>query len=60
MIGRYTRAEMGRIWTLENRYRAWLAVELAVCEAWREIGRIPGEVMDAIRSRAGIDVARIQ
>jgi adenylosuccinate lyase len=51
---------MGRIWTLENRYRAWLAVELAVCEAWREIGRIPGEVMDAIRSRADIDVARIQ
>ena len=27
MIERYTRAEMGRIWTLENRYRAWLAVE---------------------------------
>ena len=34
MIERYTRPDMGRIWTLENRYRAWLAVEVAVCEAW--------------------------
>jgi adenylosuccinate lyase len=50
---------MGRIWTPENRYRAWLTVELAVCEAWREAGRIPGEAMDVIRSRAGVDVARI-
>jgi adenylosuccinate lyase len=60
MIERYTRAEMGRIWTLENRYRAWLSVELAVCEAWREMGRIPGEAMAAIRGRADIDVARIR
>ncbi|MDR2054787.1 MAG: adenylosuccinate lyase [Desulfovibrio sp.] len=59
MIERYTRAEMGRIWTLENRYRAWLTVELAVCEAWREMGRIPGEAMDVIRGRADIDVVRI-
>ncbi|MDR2573329.1 MAG: adenylosuccinate lyase [Desulfovibrio sp.] len=59
MIERYTRAEMGRIWTLENRYRAWLAVELAVCEAWRDMGRIPEEAMNVIRARASIDVARI-
>ncbi|MDR3358611.1 MAG: adenylosuccinate lyase [Desulfovibrio sp.] len=59
MIERYTRAEMSRIWTMENRCRAWLTVELAVCEAWRETGRIPGEAMDVIRSRAAIDVARI-
>lgn len=38
MIERYTRPEMGRIWTLENRYRAWLSVEVAVCEAWAERG----------------------
>jgi len=59
MIERYARAEMGHIWTLENRYRAWLAVELAVCEAWREMGRIPGDAMDVIRNRADIDVVRI-
>ena len=37
MIDRYTREEMGRIWTLENRYQAWLDVELAVCRAWSDM-----------------------
>ncbi len=59
MIERYTRPEMGRIWTLENRYRAWLAVELAVCEAWCEMGRIPAEAMQTIRDKAEVDVERI-
>jgi adenylosuccinate lyase len=59
MIERYTRPEMGRVWTPENRYRAWLAVELAVCEAWREAGRIPDAAMEGIRARADIDVERI-
>ena len=60
MIDRYTRPEMGQIWTLENRYRAWLAVELAVCEGWAELGRIPAEAVDVIRRKAVIDVDRIQ
>ena len=59
MIERYTRPEMGRIWTLENRYRAWLAVEVAVCEAWAELGRIPAEAVKTIRDKADIDVQRI-
>ena len=59
MIERYTRPEMGRIWTLENRYRAWLAVELAVCEAWAELGRVPAEAVAVIREKADIDVDRI-
>lgn len=59
MIERYTRPEMGAIWTLENRYRAWLAVELAVCEAWAEMGRIPAEAVEVIRQKADIDVDRI-
>ena len=41
MIERYTRPEMGQIWTLENRYKAWLRVELAVCEAWCQEGKVP-------------------
>ncbi len=41
MIERYTRPEMGAIWTDENRYRKWLDVELAVCEAWAKAGEIP-------------------
>ena len=59
MIERYTRPQMGRIWTLENRYRAWLAVELAVCEAWVELGRVPAEAVAVIRDKADIDVERI-
>jgi adenylosuccinate lyase len=59
MIERYTRPEMGRLWTMENRFRAWLEVELAVCEAWSAMGRIPEEDMAVIRQKADIDVDRI-
>ena len=59
MIERYTRKEMGQIWTLENRYQAWLKVEIAVCEAWAEMGRIPSEAVATIREKAVIDVPRI-
>lgn len=59
MIERYTRPEMGRIWTTQSRYEAWLAVELAVCEAWAKLGRIPSEAVAEIRARASIDAARI-
>lgn len=59
MIERYTREAAGRIWSQENRYRAWLAVELAVCDAWAELGRVPAEAAKNIRARAEIDVERI-
>ena len=60
MIERYTRPEMGRIWTLENKYRKWLDVELAVCEALFEKGAIPAEDFKSIREKAGFDVDRIE
>ncbi|WP_428563352.1 MAG: adenylosuccinate lyase [Solidesulfovibrio sp. DCME] len=59
MIERYTRKAMGALWSLENRFAAWLEVEVAVCEAWAELGRIPAADMAAIREKAGFDVARI-
>ena len=59
MIERYTRAEMGRIWSLENKYLKWLEVELAVCEVLAEDGRIPPEDMQQIKSRARFNVKRI-
>ncbi|WP_028575224.1 adenylosuccinate lyase [Desulfonatronovibrio hydrogenovorans] len=59
MIERYTRKEMGEMWSLENRFRAWLEVELAVCEAWHRLGIIPGKDMENIRSRADFDLERI-
>ncbi|PRX38988.1 adenylosuccinate lyase [Planifilum fimeticola] len=59
MIERYTRPEMGEIWTEENRFRAWLEVEILACEAWAELGVIPREDVEKIRKNARIDVARI-
>ncbi|WZY00634.1 adenylosuccinate lyase [Bacillus sp. FSL W7-1360] len=59
MIERYTREEMGAIWKDENRYQAWLEVEIAACEAWAEMGIIPDEDVKKIRADARFDVNRI-
>ncbi|WP_339172407.1 adenylosuccinate lyase [Anoxybacillus sp. FSL W8-1294] len=60
MIERYTRPEMGAIWTEENRFRAWLEVEILACEAWAELGVIPKEDVEKIRQNASFDIARIK
>jgi adenylosuccinate lyase len=57
MIPRYTRPAMGRVWSDEYRMQLWLDVELAVCEAWCEVGVIPPEDMDALRG-ATVDAER--
>jgi adenylosuccinate lyase len=59
MIDRYTRPEMGAIWTDENRYKAWLEVEILADEAWAELGEIPAEDVKKIRANASFDVDRI-
>ncbi|UOE94477.1 MULTISPECIES: adenylosuccinate lyase [Bacillaceae] len=59
MIERYTRPEMGAIWTEQNRYQAWLEVEIVACEAWAELGIIPKEDVAKIREHASFDVNRI-
>jgi adenylosuccinate lyase len=59
MIERYARKEMAALWGLENKFRVWLEVELAVCEAWNKIGKIPEEEMRAIRERSDFDLERI-
>lgn len=59
MIDRYTRPEMGAIWTDENRFNAWLEVEILAVEAWAELGVIPREDAEKIRERASFDVKRI-
>jgi adenylosuccinate lyase len=59
MIPRYCTPEMNELWSEESKFRAWLEVELAACEAWHELGRIPAEALEEIRSRARFDVARI-
>ncbi|MBQ4133324.1 MAG: adenylosuccinate lyase, partial [Desulfovibrionaceae bacterium] len=59
MIERYTRPEMGSIWSDQSRFDAWLEVELAVCEAWHRLGRIEDGDMAEIREKAGFDLERI-
>ena len=59
MIERYSRPEMTELWSLENRYQAWLRVEIAVCEAWSEKGRVDPASLDEIRKKSVIDVDRI-
>jgi adenylosuccinate lyase len=59
VIPRYTRPEMARIWSDENRFRTWLAVEVAATETLAAAGIVPKEAAKAIRARAGFNVDRI-
>jgi len=59
MIARYTGPEMGRLWDLENKYQKWLDVEIAVCEAWAELGEIPRDELKVIRRKASFDIRKI-
>lgn len=60
MIKRYSRPEMTQIWTEENKFKAWLEVEILACEAWVELGHIPKEDVQKIRANAKINLERIQ
>ena len=60
MIPRYSRPEMARLWSDENRFATWLEVELAATEVLVERGVVPEEALAAIKERARFDVARIE
>src|ERR1043165_8456012 len=59
MIPRYTRPEMGRIWSDQNKFQQWLEVELAAAEALAEAGEVPQDAARLLRQHAGFDVTRI-
>src|SRR5712671_3532680 len=59
LIARYTREELGRVWSDSNKFARWLDVELAATETLAEAGQVPKESAAAIRARAKVDVARI-
>jgi adenylosuccinate lyase len=59
LIARYTRPEMGRVWSDENRFQKWLEVELAASETLAEAGVVPREAAATLRQRARVDVGRI-
>ena len=59
LIPRYTRAEMGRVWSDANKYARWLDVEIAAAETLADAGQVPQEAAAAIRAKAKADPARI-
>src|SRR5271167_4458003 len=59
VIPRYTRPDMGRIWSDENRFRTWLTVEVAATETLAKAGMVPKDAAKAIRKRADFDLQRI-
>ncbi len=59
MIERYTRPDMGAIWSDENKYSIWLEIEILACEAQAELGVIPADAVREIREKAKFNVARI-
>jgi adenylosuccinate lyase len=60
MIRRYTRPEMGAIWSSQHKYECWLEVELAAAEALAETGEVPQYAVEALRAHASFDLSRIQ
>ena len=59
MIPKYSLPEMSRIWSEENKMDKWLAVEIAVCEGWAELGVVPRDALESIR-KARYDLKRIE
>jgi adenylosuccinate lyase len=59
MIERYTLPEMGALWTEQSKFQQWLEVEIAVCEVHAEMGTIPREALEQIKTRASFSVERI-
>jgi adenylosuccinate lyase len=59
MLERYSRPAMRELWTLENKFRVWLEVELAVTRGWTEMGEVPAEACDEIHEKADFDLDRI-
>ena len=60
MIPRYSRPEMARLWSDQNRFATWLEVEIAATEVLVDRGVVPGEALAAIKENARFDVARIE
>jgi adenylosuccinate lyase len=59
LIERYTLPEMGDLWTETYKLKTWLQVEIAVCEAQAELGKIPAEALDEIKAKANFDLQRV-
>ena len=58
MIERYTLPEMGWIWSQENKLNNWLKIEIAACEGWAALGKIPALDLEMIKSKASYNLQR--
>jgi len=59
MIDRYTLPKMKEIWSEEHKFRTWLEVEIAACEAWEKLGKIPAAALRKIKSKSNFSIRRI-
>jgi adenylosuccinate lyase len=59
LISRYTRPAIGAVWSDERKFQRWLDVEIAAMAAWAELGIVPAEAVEAVRTNARVDVDRI-
>jgi len=60
MLDRYSREKMKKIWDLQSKFEYYLKVELAVCEAYAQVGEFPKKDVEEIKKRAKFDLARIE
>ena len=60
MIARYTRPQIGAIWSEQHKYESWLKVELAAAHALAELGEVPAEAAAAMEEHAGFELSRVQ
>jgi adenylosuccinate lyase len=60
LIPRYTLPEMGALWTEQSKFESWLKVEIAACEAWDKLGRIPRKDLAIIKKKAKFSLNRIE
>jgi len=60
LIDRYTRPQMGRIWSEEYKFQKWLEIEILACEARAQLGEIPPEAVERIKRKAKFQLDRIQ
>ncbi len=60
MIARYTRPDLARIWSDENKYRQWLEVEITTTETLSDLGEVPADAASALRAHADFDLGRIE
>ena len=59
MIERYTYEPMGSLWSDQTKFQKWLDVEIAACEAWKKLGRIPAKALANIKKKADFNIDRI-